>query len=176
MLALHDAARFGDQAGLQRLADVAEDIGGRLAQIHAAYAAAMLASDATKVYCAAEQFEAIGALLSAADAAAQSAALFKAAGDRRRALEAAAAADRLAAACGGVKTPALAEASQPLPLSTREREIANFVAQGLSNRDISDRLVVSTRTVEGHIYRACIKLDVSDREGLALVIRQGRGA
>ena len=60
-------------------------------------------------------------------------------------------------------------------MSTREREIANFVAQGLSNRDISDRLVVSTRTVEGHIYRACIKLDVSDREGLALVIRQGRG-
>ena len=175
MLALHDAARFGDQAGLQRLVDVAEDIGGRLAQIHAAYAAAMLASDAAKLFCAAEQFEAIGALLSAADATAQSAALFKAAGDRRRAVEAAAAANRLAAACGGVKTPALAEASQPLPLSTREREIANFVAQGLSNRDISDRLVVSTRTVEGHIYRACIKLDVSDREGLALVIRQGRG-
>ena len=103
MLALHDAARFGDQAGLQRLVDVAEDIGGRLAQIHAAYAAAMLASDAAKLFCAAEQFEAIGALLSAADATAQSAALFKAAGDRRRAVEAAAAANRLAAACGGVR-------------------------------------------------------------------------
>jgi DNA-binding NarL/FixJ family response regulator len=174
MLALHDAARFGDQSALQRLVDVAQDIGGRLAQIHAAYATALLASDAAEVFRAAEQFEAIGALLSAADAAAQAATLFKA-GDRRRAVEAAAAADRLAAACGGVKTPALAEASQPLPLSTREREIANFVAQGLGNRDIADRLVVSTRTVEGHIYRACIKLDVSDREGLAMVIRQSRG-
>lgn len=174
MLALHDAARFGDQSALQRLIDVAQDIGGRLAQIHAAYATALLASDAAEIFRAAEQFEAIGALLSAADAAAQAATLFKAA-DRRRAVEAAAAADRLAAACGGVQTPALAEASQPLPLSTREREIANFVAQGLGNRDIADRLVVSTRTVEGHIYRACIKLDVSDREGLAMVIRQSRG-
>jgi DNA-binding NarL/FixJ family response regulator len=75
-----------------------------------------------------------------------------------------------------VRTPALEVASDPLPLSPREREIANFVAQGCSNRDIAERLVVSTRTVEGHIYRACIKLDVSDREGLAIVIRQARGS
>jgi len=34
--------------------------------------------------------------------------------------------------------------------------------------------VVSARTVEGHIYRACIKLDVSDREQLAAVIRHGK--
>ena len=55
-------------------------------------------------------------------------------------------------------------------MSTREREIANLVAQGLSNREIADRLVVSARTVEGHIYRACIKLGLSDREELAAVI------
>ena len=48
---------------------------------------------------------------------------------------------RLAAACGGIKTPALILAAQPLPMSTREREIANLVAQGLSNREIADRLV-----------------------------------
>jgi len=176
MLALHDAARFGDQSSLQRLVDVADGIGGQLAQVHAAYASALLAADAAKVQSAAEQFEVVGALLSAADAAAQAAALFAAAGDRGSAVEAAAAASRLAAACGGVRTPALEVASDPLPLSPREREIANFVAQGSSNRDIAERLVVSTRTVEGHIYRACIKLDVSDREGLAMVIRQARGS
>jgi len=107
---------------------------------------------------------------------AQAAALFRTAEDRRQSQDAAAAADRLATACGGVQTPALEVASQPLPLSPREREIASFVAQGLSNRDIADRLVVSTRTVEGHIYRACIKLDVTDREGLALVVRRGRSS
>jgi DNA-binding NarL/FixJ family response regulator len=175
MFALHDAARFGDLTSLQRLVDVAQHVGGRLAKVHAAYASALLASDVTELYSTAAQFEEIGALLSAADAAAQAAALFRTADDRRHALDAAATADRLAAACGGVHTPALEMASQPLPLSPREREIANFVSQGLSNRDIADRLVVSTRTVEGHIYRACIKLDVTDREGLALVIRRGRG-
>jgi DNA-binding CsgD family transcriptional regulator len=176
MLALHDAARFGDLSSLHRLVDVAASIGGRLAAVHVTYAEALLASDAAKVLDAAGQFEAVGVLLSAADAAAQAAVLFRAADDRRHAMEAAATADRLAAACGGVHTPALEIASQPLPLSPREREIANFVAQGLSNRDIADRLVVSPRTVEGHIYRACIKLDVTDREGLGIVIRQARGS
>ncbi|ANS26412.1 hypothetical protein R1CP_08460 [Rhodococcus opacus] len=42
-----------------------------------------------------------------------------------------------------------------------------MVAAGLSNRQIADRLFVSVRTVEGHIYRACMKLDVADRNGLA---------
>jgi DNA-binding CsgD family transcriptional regulator len=176
MFALHDAARFGDLTSLQRLVDVAQSIGGRLATVYAAYAAALLESNASELYSVAEQFERIGALLSAADAMAQAAALFRTAEDRRQSQDAAAAADRLATACGGVQTPALEVASQPLPLSPREREIASFVAQGLSNRDIADRLVVSTRTVEGHIYRACIKLDVTDREGLALVVRRGRGS
>jgi len=176
MFALHDAARFGDLTSLQRLVGVAQHIGGRLATANANYAVALLESNAAELQSAAEQFERIGALLSAADAMAQAAALFRTAEDRRQSQDAAAAADRLATACGGVQTPALEVASQPLPLSPREREIASFVAQGLSNRDIADRLVVSTRTVEGHIYRACIKLDVTDREGLALVVRRGRSS
>src|SRR6185369_9352555 len=77
-----------------------------------------------------------------------------AAGDRRRTMQATATAEGLAAACGGIETPALTLAAQPLPMTTREREIASLAAQGLSNREIADRLVVSPRTVEGHIYRA----------------------
>ena len=170
LCALHDAIRFGDRTALHRVVDIASGAGGQLAPLYRAHAAALADRDAAAVYAAAEQFERIGALLSAADAAAQAAVLFNAAGDRRRTLQAAAAADRLAAACGGVKTPALMLTAQPLPLSNREREIANLVAHGLSNRDIAERLVVSARTVEGHIYRACIKLDVTDREELAAVI------
>jgi DNA-binding CsgD family transcriptional regulator len=83
---------------------------------------------------------------------------------------------RLAAQCGGIRTPALDLAAHPLPLTVREREIANLVAAGLSNREIADRLTVSVRTVEGHLYRACIKLDISDREELAALIRKGRAS
>ena len=139
----------------------------------AAHARAVRDRDAAGLFEAAQQFEQIGALLSAADAAAQAAVAFEAADDRRRSVEAAAAANRLAAECGGIRTPALDLAAHPLPLTVREREIANLVAAGLSNREIADRLVVSVRTVEGHLYRACIKLDISDREELAALIRTG---
>ncbi len=147
--------------------------GGRLASVIAAHAEAVRDRDAAGICAAAEQFEEIGALLSAADAAAQAAVAFEGADDRRRSVEAAAAANRLAAECGGIRTPALDLASHPLPLTVREREIANLVAAGLSNRDIADRLTVSVRTVEGHLYRACVKLDISDREELAALIRTG---
>src|SRR6185437_2685093 len=48
---------------------------------------------------------------------------------------------------------------------------AALAAAGLSNRQIADRLVVSVRTVEGHLYRACTKLGAGDRTGLAALIR-----
>ena len=34
-----------------------------------------------------------------------------------------------------------------------------------------EALTVSARTVEGHVYRACIKLDVPDRDELAKIVR-----
>jgi DNA-binding CsgD family transcriptional regulator len=150
---------------------VATATGGRLAAVIAAHAEGVRDGDPVGIVAAAHQFEELGALLSAADAAAQAAVLFEDADDRRRCVEAAAAANRLAAECGGIRTPALDLAVHPLPLTVREREIANLVAAGLSNRDIADRLTVSVRTVEGHLYRACIKLDISDREELAALIR-----
>ena len=82
-------------------------------------------------------------------------------------LAAAARAHRLAQACEGARTPALAALAAPLPLTRREREIVTLAAGGLSNRQIADRLVVSVRTVEGHLYRACAKLGVSDPSELA---------
>ena len=81
--ARHDAIRFGDRTALQRIIDIAPGVGGRLAPIYGAHAAALAHRDPAAVYSAAEQFERIGALLSAADAAAQATVLFDAAGDRR---------------------------------------------------------------------------------------------
>jgi DNA-binding CsgD family transcriptional regulator len=52
------------------------------------------------------------------------------------------------------RTPALAALTAPLPLTHREHEIVTLAASGLSNREIAQRLVVSVRTVENHLYRA----------------------
>ena len=84
LLALHDAVRFGDQTCLDRVIDLAANTGGRLSSAIAAHATAIRDRDAVKLGEAAQQFEQIGALLSAADAFAQAAATFEATDDRRR--------------------------------------------------------------------------------------------
>ncbi|WP_200820457.1 helix-turn-helix domain-containing protein, partial [Mycolicibacterium houstonense] len=73
----------------------------------------------------------------------------------------------------GARTPALRCAGEPLPLTVREWEIANLVGGGLSNRQIADRLCLSVRTVDGHLYRMFAKLGVEDRDHLARLARFG---
>ncbi|MCF3937253.1 LuxR C-terminal-related transcriptional regulator [Gordonia sp. Z-3] len=168
--ALHSAARFGDPSGAQRLRELAGMIDGPLAGLYARHASALESRDAVELDLCATEFERLGFRLSAADAAAQASVLHEAEGSRAATVASAAVANRLAAECGGLRTPALVESAQPLPLTTREREIANLVAAGLSNKEIAQRLTVSVRTVEGHIYRACTKLDVADRSEIAALL------
>ncbi len=170
--ALHHAARFGDRTVTQRLAALAEIVQGQIVTLQDRHAAAFAASDAHALDAVSAEFEDAGLMLSAADSAAQAATLHDRASQRRKSAESAARALRLAAQCGGATTPAIRSAARPLPVTSREREIAALVAEGLSNREIADRLTVSVRTVEGHIYRACIKLDVTDRDELARIIRR----
>lgn len=53
------------------------------------------------------------------------------------------------------------------PLTKREMEIAELVARGLTNRQVATKLVVSHRTVDGHIERIFTKLDFTSRAQLA---------
>ncbi|WP_162621767.1 helix-turn-helix transcriptional regulator [Microbacterium suaedae] len=55
-------------------------------------------------------------------------------------------------------------------LTAREREIAQLAADGMSNGDIAKRLVVSTRTVENHLYRVFQKLHIDGRQQLAATL------
>jgi DNA-binding CsgD family transcriptional regulator len=53
------------------------------------------------------------------------------------------------------------------PLTRREREIAGLISDGLTNRAIADRLVLSERTVEGHVRSILAKLQLTNRTELA---------
>jgi len=59
-------------------------------------------------------------------------------------------------------------------LTSRELEIAGLVAEGLSNRQIAERLVISKRTVDAHIEHIYGKLGVSSRVQLAGWLRSAR--
>jgi non-specific serine/threonine protein kinase len=55
-------------------------------------------------------------------------------------------------------------------LSPREREVADLVAQGLRDREISSRLVISPRTAESHVAHILRKLGLSSRVQLAAYV------
>jgi len=170
VVALHTAVCFGDRTVADRLAQLATQVDGPRAPVAAAHAAALAADDGAALHAASVQLEQMGALLLAADAAAQAAAVHTRQGRRGSAHAATSRAHRLAQACEGARTPALVALAAPLPLTHREREIVTLAAGGLSNREIAQRLVVSVRTVENHLYRACAKLGASDRAELAALL------
>ena len=67
-------------------------------------------------------------------------------------------------------------ADNPLPsiaelLSPQETLIARLAAEGLSNREIAERLYLSHRTVAAHLYRAFPKLGITSRSELAPLLR-----
>ena len=62
------------------------------------------------------------------------------------------------------------------PLTGREREITDLVSAGLTNRAIADRLVLSERTVEGHVRSTLAKLQLTNRTELAAWTRRGPGS
>lgn len=51
-------------------------------------------------------------------------------------------------------------------LTPREHEIVTLAVAGLSDKMIADQLKLSTRTIEGHLYRTYSKLGISGRDGL----------
>jgi len=63
----------------------------------------------------------------------------------------------------------------PAGLTSRELEIADLVAQGMTNRRIAERLVIAERTVEGHVERIRGKLGVHSRKQIAGSIMRQRG-
>lgn len=54
------------------------------------------------------------------------------------------------------------------PLSHREREIVQLVAQGYKNKEMAEKMFISEQTVKNHLHNIFDKLGVSDRLELAL--------
>ncbi|MGO9151572.1 LuxR C-terminal-related transcriptional regulator [Mycobacterium sp.] len=165
MRALHTAVRFDDRSQTERLTELANTLNTPLAEAIAAHARGLADHDGDLLDAAANRFADMGAVALAADAAAQAAREHARTRQRGKEVKSSTRAHRLARQ-HEIRTPAVYSVAQPLPITDREREIATLVAIGLSNRQIAERLSVSVRTVEGHVYRIFAKLGIEHREQL----------
>jgi DNA-binding CsgD family transcriptional regulator len=168
------AAQWGDASQAARARELAGALSLPIADAIALHAQALLAGEGEGLLAACASYREIGDRAAAADAAAQASVAFGESQHHKRALYAAAVARELAEECGGLHTPAL-RTPLGIKLSGRQRDVVELVVAGLSNREIAEKLVMSVRTVEGHVYRACQRVGAQCREELTSIIRSGPG-
>ncbi len=62
-------------------------------------------------------------------------------------------------------------------LTEREREVLDFIASGLTNREIAEKMVISEKTVKTHVSNLLDKLDLEDRTRAAIwALKHGLGS
>ncbi len=139
----------------------------RLVAVRAAHVRHRAADDGLGLLGASSEFESIGALLYASEAAAHAAESFLNAGRQDSARRASIRSRDLLPAGQGAEPPRIRGIDPAvIELTRREAELVKLARNGLSNGEIAERLVLSSRTVESHLYRAMQKLGVSDRRDL----------
>ena len=169
VICLQTATQFGDHSSASRLRELEAIVEGPRVSLAARFAEAMRDADAAELAAVSEEFERMGDVVAAVDAAAHAAIAYRHQDRRGSAFGCSTRADALAEQCGA-NTPALRQATEPLPLTDREREIAMLIGEGSSNREIAARLTLSPRTVENHIFKAMAKTGTASRDELAKLV------
>lgn len=162
--ALHGLARLGLAGHVsERLATASSRVEGALAPARLGHTEALARNDAAGLEAASREFEAMGAHLLAAEAAADASAAHRHA-DRRSAANAAKRrASILADRCEGARTPALQAIEIRGLLTSAEWETALMAAHGQPSRRIASDLCLSIRTIENRLQRVYEKLGISSR-------------
>ncbi|WNG88306.1 LuxR C-terminal-related transcriptional regulator [Mycobacterium sp. ITM-2016-00317] len=166
VLCLQTAAQFGDATTAERLGELGGLVEGPRVELARRFATALGCADSPELESLSRSFEEMGDLVAAVDASAYAAVHFRRQSLRGSALRCSARAEALAGIVR-VCTPALQQAVARLPLTDREREIVMLLGEPMSNREIADRLQLSVRTVESHVYNAMAKTGTTCRDELA---------
>ncbi|HEY1519167.1 MAG TPA: LuxR C-terminal-related transcriptional regulator [Solirubrobacteraceae bacterium] len=162
----YDALRAGAPAApqLQRMAARCQS---RLVTAYAQHGLAKAAADGAALIDAAEEMAAIGALRYAVEAATDAGVAFLSRGRQDSARRAAARARQLHVPDQGAELPPIDGLdATAVDLTRREGQLVELAREGLTNAEIADRLVLSVRTVETHLYRGMQKLGINDRRDL----------
>ncbi|MGH8999985.1 MAG: AAA family ATPase [Acidimicrobiia bacterium] len=174
--ALHDLARIGYAAAVSAALDeVVTTMEGDLPPARARYATARAANDASRLEEVGAAFEALGADLFAAEAAAEAAVVYRRCGELRQAAGAERRAALLATRCEGAVTPSLRAVEARALITAAEQEVALLASAGRSNKEIAEELMLSLRTVENYLHRVYEKLGISGRAELPSALKELSG-
>ena len=170
--ALHGLARLGQARQVAgRLEDLAAQVDGEFVAARAAYANAAAARDGQALQAVSEAFEGLGALLYAAEASIEAAAVLRRGGRPRDAAAGEHRAAQLLSRCEGAVTPVVRTITARSRLTPGELDAAVQAAAGRSNKQIAADSHISVRTVENHLQHVYEKLGISSRRELADALR-----
>lgn len=165
-------AELGDVEAMESIQETASSMAGGWAAGWQSLAAAQLRGEGQGLVNAGNLLAASGMPGPAAVAFDRAAVTFDAEGKRPEARQAAVLRDVSEASLGDalVHDPHT-EADRSVPLTRREQDIVALAVSGLTDRQIAEKLMVSVRTVEGHLYRSYAKLGIRRREDLGAAVR-----
>jgi DNA-binding NarL/FixJ family response regulator len=144
------------------------------AEAYLACAKGLQSREAAQTLTGAQLAAEAGYLLLAAETASQAVRFFARDGNQRMARQAGKLLQELLKALPAAAAAQLTGIPSRRDLTFRERDVAVLAASGVRSREIAQRLGVSVRTVEGHIYRIYEKLDVRSRGELAARINEAK--
>lgn len=163
--------RVGDSGAIPRLADVANLLESGSKEFFVNWSQAMRSQDPATLDRASATAMDFGFELLAVELATHALNKFHDSGKVHKSRKTASKVVAMREQMPGLVSPVFHTMDQP-KMTRREHQIALLVAQGESNNAIAARLNVSLRTIEGHLYRTFIKLDIQSREQLTALLNQ----
>jgi DNA-binding CsgD family transcriptional regulator len=158
---------LGDPSVIPMVQTVAQTVEGRWAQALLTLATRWEEADGDTLMDTASSLEESGFVNLAREAYARASSLLEQAGERRRSRQAVALREKCDHELGErFREGRFIAAAPAVHLTRREQDIVGLAVQGLTDREIAQRLMVSVRTVEGHLYRTYVKLGVRSRDEL----------
>ncbi|MGO4236701.1 LuxR C-terminal-related transcriptional regulator [Pseudarthrobacter sp. YAF2] len=158
---------LGDPSVVPMVQTVARGVEGRWAEALLTLATAWENADGDALMATAASLEEAAFVNLAREAYARASTVLEQAGERRRSRQAVAQREKCDHELGErFREGRFIAAAPAVHLTRREQDIVELAVQGLTDREIAQRLMVSVRTVEGHLYRTYVKLGVRSRDEL----------
>ena len=170
LMAVCRAARLGDRAAIGPLSALSARLQGNFARLSETYAKGLASRDCELLVQSMELAAEIGDTMFAQEAAQTALQTAVQSPDRRLVRHVQ---RRVREALPGVDEKGSFGARLEA-LTGREREIAIAASAGATNREIAQRMCVSVRTIEGHLYQVYSKLNVCTRAELTELVPVGQ--